>query len=105
MQRKVAEIAANNYVTTYLTALGDVENALVSVQTYGDEYDARRHQADAASKALLLSQERYTSGYTGYMEVLIAESAMFDSELQASATKAQQLYSYVYLYRALGGGW
>jgi len=105
VQRKEAEVAANNYVNTYLTALGDVENALVSVQTYGDEFDARSRQAAAATKALMLSQERYTNGYTGYLEVLVAESAMFDSELQASATKAQQLSAYIYLYRALGGGW
>jgi multidrug efflux system outer membrane protein len=105
LQRREAEVAANNYVNTYLTALGDVENALVAVQTYAEEFEARNRQAVAASKALTLSQERYTNGYTGYLEVLIAESSMFDSELQASATKAQQLSAYIYLYRALGGGW
>jgi len=54
---------------------------------------------------LMLSQERYKGGYTDYLEVLIAENAMFDSKLLASATKAQELISYVNLYRALGGGW
>jgi len=105
IQQQEAGIAANNYLNTYLRALGEVENALVSVQTYGEEYEARRKQAESASRWLMLSQERYNSGYTDYLEVLIAENAMLDSELQASATKAQQLSSYIYLYRALGGGW
>jgi multidrug efflux system outer membrane protein len=105
VQRKAAEIAANNYVNTYISALGEVENALVSVQTYTNEYEARKHQAAAASKTLMLSQERYNNGYTDYLEVLVAESAMFESELQASVTKAEQLTSYIRLYRSLGGGW
>ena len=105
IQKYQAEIAANNYLNTYVSALGEVENALVSIETYTDEFEARKHQAEAASKSLMLSQERYKSGYTDYLEVLIAENSMLDSELLASQIKAQQLSSYIYLYRALGGGW
>jgi multidrug efflux system outer membrane protein len=105
IQQKQAELAANYYFSTWLSALGEVESALVSVETYANEYEARKKQAESASKWLILSQERYNSGYTDYLEVLIAENAMLDSELQASATRAQQLSSYIYLYRALGGGW
>ncbi|MEI6061331.1 MAG: efflux transporter outer membrane subunit [Bacteroidota bacterium] len=105
IQRQSTEIAANNYVNTYISALGEVENSLMSIQAYSDEYEARSHQAAASTKALMLSQERYRQGYTDYLEVLVAESSMFDSELQASAIKAQQLTSYINLYRALGGGW
>lgn len=105
IQRKEAEIAANNYVNVYLSALGEVENSLVSIQTYQDEYMARNAQAEAALKALTLSRERYNNGYTEYLEVLIAENSMFDSELLASQAKAQQLSAYIQLYRTLGGGW
>ena len=105
LQREETKIAANNYVNVYIAALGEVESSLVAVQTLGDEYEARKRQAEAATKALMLSQERYNQGYTDYLEVLIAETAMFDSELAASATKSQQLSSYVQLYRSLGGGW
>jgi outer membrane protein, multidrug efflux system len=105
LQREETKIAANNYVNVYIAALGEVESSLVAVQTLGDEYEARKRQAEAATKALTLSQERYNQGYTDYLEVLIAETAMFDSELAASVTKAEQLSSYVSLYRSLGGGW
>jgi len=105
LQREETKIAANIYVNTYISALGEVESSLVAVQTLGDEYDARKRQAEAATKALMLSQERYNQGYTDYLEVLIAETSMLDSELAASATKSQQLSSYVQLYKSLGGGW
>lgn len=105
IQKYQAEIAANNYLNTYIAALGEVENALVSIDTYAGEYEARKRQAESAGKSLMLSQERYKSGYTDYLEVLIAENSMLDSELLASQIKAQQLSSYIYLYRALGGGW
>lgn len=105
IQKKQAELAANNYYNTWISALGEVENALVSIETYTGEFDARKKQAESASRWLVLSRERYNSGYSDYLEVLIAENAMLESELQASATRAQQLSSYIYLYRALGGGW
>ncbi len=105
IQRAQAEIAATSYINTYFSALSEVENALVSIETYGDEYEARKQQAESASKSLMLSQERYNNGYTDYLEVLIAETSMLESELQASQNKALQLSSYIYLYRALGGGW
>ena len=105
IQKYQAEIAANNYLNTYIAALGEVENALVSIETYAGEYEARKRQAESAGKSLMLSQERYRSGYTDYLEVLISENSMLDSELLASQIKAQQLASYIYLYRSLGGGW
>ena len=37
--------------------------------------------------------------------MIIAENALFDAELQESATRAQRLNSTVSLFRALGGGW
>jgi outer membrane protein, multidrug efflux system len=105
IQRKEAEIAGNRFLNVYISALGEVEGSLVSVQTYKEEYDARKHQAEVANKSLMLSKERYSNGYTNYLEVLIAEGIALDSELQASATRGQQLSAYVQLYRALGGGW
>lgn len=105
IQRKEAEIATNRFLTVYVSALAEVEASLVSVQTFREEYDARKHQAEVANKSLMLSKERYSNGYTNYLEVLIAEGIALDSELQASATRGQQLSAYVQLYRALGGGW
>ena len=104
-QRKEAEIALTKYLNAYRKALGEVDNALLAIQTYSDEFEARSRQASAARKSLALSQERYNSGYTDYLEVLVSETYMFDAEMLVSITRAQQLSATVSLYRALGGGW
>jgi len=105
IQRSEAEIAVNNYLNTYRTALADVENSLTGIKSYREEYAARSRQVEAARKALFLTKAKYTEGYTSYLEVLIAESYAFDAEMLASLTRGQQLSTTVSLYRALGGGW
>ena len=105
IQKAEAEIAVNNYLNTYRTALGDVENALLGNQLYREEYAARLRQVEAARKALMLTKAKYEQGFTNYLEVLIAESYAFDAEMLASFTRGQQLTTTVSLYRALGGGW
>jgi len=105
VQKAEAEIAVNNYLNTYRTALADVENSLVGIQSYREEYAARLRQVEAARRALMLTKAKYDAGFTSYLEVLIAESYAFDAELLASFTRGQQLTSTVALYRALGGGW
>jgi outer membrane protein, multidrug efflux system len=105
IQRAEAEIALNNYLNTYHTALGDVENSLYGIQSYREEYAARMRQVIAARKALMLTKAKYDSGYSSYLEVLISESYTFDAEMLLSITRAQQLGATVSLYRALGGGW
>jgi multidrug efflux system outer membrane protein len=105
IQKAEAEIAVNNYLNTYRTALADVENSLVGIQSYREEYAARQRQVQAARRALMLTKAKYDAGFTSYLEVLIAESYAFDAELLASYTRGQQLTSTVSLYRALGGGW
>jgi multidrug efflux system outer membrane protein len=102
-QRIVAAAAQRDQ--TVFQAFIDVDNALEYYRTYTAENAARLAQADAARRALELSKARYDFGYTSYLEVLTAENALFDAELQESATRAQRLNSTVALFRALGGGW
>jgi len=42
---------------------------------------------------------------SSYLEVLETERALFDVELELSATTREYYNSYVRLYKALGGGW
>jgi multidrug efflux system outer membrane protein len=104
-QRKEAEAAMYTYQKAYITALAEVEDALVACEMLKLESEARNGQAEAARAALTLSQARYDSGYTSYLEVLDAQRSLFNSELSASTVQQQRLNSYVQLYKALGGGW
>lgn len=103
-QTKSAEVAAYQYQQVYLRALQEVENALISIETIGNELESRRRQETTAKTALTLSQARYNDGYTSYLEVMDVQRSLFDIELLVSSLQQQYLTAHVDLYRALGGG-
>jgi multidrug efflux system outer membrane protein len=105
IQREVARQALYNYEKVVLNAFREVDDALVDVNTFGQEWSSRERQKKAAINAAKLSRARYDGGQTAYLEVLETERSMFNAELEASAVKGYQLSAYVYLYKALGGGW
>jgi multidrug efflux system outer membrane protein len=95
----------NNYENTFLNALREVEDAMIAVQTYRNEFALRRDQVMAAEDAARLSWIRYDGGLTSYLEVLDLQRSSFSSQLKASESLQLQLTSTVRLYQALGGGW
>jgi len=105
IQKETARQAQYNYEKTILNAFREVDDALVDIYTYKKELAARERQKVAAINAAMLSRARYDGGQTAYLEVLETERSMFSAELEASATMGYRLSSYVYLYKALGGGW
>jgi len=93
------------YVQTILQAFREVEDALVEIHTLDKESSARERQMAASQNAAGLSHARYDGGVTSYLEVLDSERSKFEAELAASQTYQQYLNAYVFLYKALGGGW
>jgi len=99
------ELLLNQYEQTILTALREVEDAMVSVRTYEKELAARRRQMEAAESATRLAWVRYEGGNTSYLEVLDLQRSLFSAQLKSSEALQLQLTSTVQLYQALGGGW
>jgi len=95
----------NNYEQTFYTALREVEDAMVAVNTYEEEYKIRSGQVKSAQNAVDLSWVRYEGGLTSYLEVLDVERSLFTAQLISSETFQNHLTSVVRLYQALGGGW
>ena len=93
------------YEQTFLTAIREVEDAMVAVETFRTEYDERMTQVEASTIATTLTWERYEQGLTSYLEVLDLQRSQFSSQLKASETLQLHLNSIVQLYLALGGGW
>ena len=105
MERQKTEQARLQYEKAVLNAFVEVENALISTDTYRREYEARSMQAMAAGGAATLSRARYDSGYTNYLELLENERTELDAQLLAAQALQLHLQSTVQLYKALGGGW
>ncbi|MGB2958379.1 MAG: TolC family protein [Bacteroidota bacterium] len=93
------------YENTVLIAFREVEDALVDVETYRLQLEAKQREHRAASLAADLSRSRYDKGVTSYLEVLETERSLFNVEIQLSALIQQYKNAYVGLYKALGGGW
>lgn len=105
IEKARAEQLIQVYEQSVLRALKEVEDALISFRTFGDEYRTRANQVKAARNASKLSRARYDAGETSYLEVLDTERSLFQAELAESVALRSQLVALTNLYKALGGGW
>ena len=105
IQKELASQALYRYEQAVLNAFREVDDALIDVNTYGREVESRERQKAAATNAAMLSRARYDGGQTAYLEVLDTERSLFNAELETAAAKGAMFSSYLYLYKALGGGW
>ena len=103
--RVEAQAARLSYQQTVLTAFREVEDRLAA---YGNdaERSAVLHRA-SAENALALSRARqlYAAGLTGFLDVLNAEIATYQSQNAAALGDLARMTDAVSLYVGLGGGW
>lgn len=105
IERARTEQSKRTYEKAVISAFKEVEDALISIQTYGNELKARELQTRSALSAQTLSQLRYDKGVTSYLEVITLQGYAFDAELSLSSTRRSLFQSYIDFYKALGGGW
>jgi multidrug efflux system outer membrane protein len=97
--------AVANYERSIIVAFKDVQDALVGIQTYGDQIKQQTDQVGALATSTRLAQVRYEGGQSSYLEVVNAQQELYSAQIALSTTRAGYLISYVQLYKALGGGW
>ncbi len=103
-QARYAELLSD-YHKTVLTALGDVENALVAVQQAADQQQRQQDAADKAARAYNFAQMQMAAGTTNILTVLNTETTLFTAQDELVQVKFEHLEALVELYQALGGGW
>jgi outer membrane protein, multidrug efflux system len=95
----------SDYHKTVLTALGNVEDALVAVQQTSEQ-ELRQHIAvDKARRAFEFSQLQMQAGTINVLTMLNTETALFTAQDTLVQVKYQHLQALVNLFQALGGGW
>jgi NodT family efflux transporter outer membrane factor (OMF) lipoprotein len=105
LQSAVAEQALASYEAAILTALEEVENALVGLSNSQRRAAALRSAVEAARNAVLLARQRYASGLIDFLTLLDAERTLLAIEDSLAATQAESASALIQLYKALGGGW
>jgi multidrug efflux system outer membrane protein len=105
VQNAREEQAVATYEQSVLTALQEVEDALVN---YAKEESRRRTLADAADanrRAVDLANQLYAAGRTDFLSVLQAQRDLYASQdalIQSTRSVSTNLIT---LYKSLGGGW
>ena len=94
-----------SYEGAIQNAFREVNDALVNLRQYTEREQALLISQEAAKKALELSENRYQSGYSSYIDVLEAQRAYNDSGLAFVQSRQARLIASVDLFKALGGGW
>ena len=99
------EQALKLYEKSVLSALGDVESALVNYGKEQTRYRSLLAAVNANRRALDMSNDLYTQGLVAFLNVLDAERAVYASENDLAQSEAIMASNLVALYKALGGGW
>ena len=104
-QQAALQQAHASYQATVLTALKDVEDALVALAGDRARLLSLRNAADAAANAALIARQRYASGLVDFQTVLETQRSLFNTQDAAASTSTDLGADHVRLYKALGGGW
>ncbi len=97
--------AALGYRQTVLTALQEVENALVSYRADQQQVAGLQESVAAWQNAFSLASASYRQGLSTFIEVLDAQRQLAQSRQQLASAQMQSGVDLVALYKALGGGW
>lgn len=93
------------YAKTLLDAFAEVEGALLTRKQEIDRRSRLQVFVNEADATLQTALDRYQRGLTDYLNVLDAQQANFQAELNLVKTQYAIYTNRVALYRALGGGW
>ena len=105
VQSALQEQSLIAYEASILTALEEVENALVAYVEVQHRRQSLSEATQAAHKAVELAQHKYQAGLTDFNNVLDAQRSLLSFQEQLAQSEGNVASNLVRLYKALGGGW
>ena len=93
------------YELSILTAVKDVENAVIDYALEQVRRKSLIKSVEAATRAVDLSRELYTTGLSDFLGVLEAERSLFQFQDQLALSEGSVVSNLIRLYKSLGGGW
>jgi multidrug efflux system outer membrane protein len=98
------DAAVDAYEKAVQSAFRDVADALARDGTLGDQLGAQQALVASSADSLKLSTARYDRGADTYLNVLVAQRALYSAQQSLVSTQLTGLTNGVALYKALGGG-
>lgn len=105
IQDAVREQALIAYRSSVLTALEEVENALVALANSRQRQAMLRDAARAAGNAERLARQQYQAGLVDFQTVLSTQRSLLSVQDSLKSSEADTATALIRLYKALGGGW
>ncbi|MBU1626353.1 efflux transporter outer membrane subunit [bacterium] len=105
IQEALQEQALITYQNTVLTALEDVENALVAYEKERERNSTLSKTVDAQKTTYDITTGLFESGITDRSEVLRSQMVLYQSQNQLIQSDFNVTLNIVALFKALGGGW
>ncbi len=93
------------YGDVFVTAIGEVENAIVQERQQHAQIEQLKTEAEIAGNALREARTRYREGLSDFLPVLTALQNEQNAQLNILQAQRQALSFRVQLLRALGGSW
>lgn len=97
--------ALYSYEKTVRNAFKEVNDSLDAITRYGEQLTELVAQQAVAQETLRIAQNRYSNGYSSYLDVLDAQRTLFSVQTSVVQAKNNLLLAQIDLYKALGGGW
>jgi outer membrane protein TolC len=98
------DAAIAHYNKTLITALSDVSDSILTLQSIEQQLVDAQQSMVLADKSYAITEQRYQAGMGSQLEVLIAELQLLQAESSFTLLKNQQQEAQVILIGALGGG-
>ncbi|MDD7998151.1 efflux transporter outer membrane subunit [Kosakonia radicincitans] len=93
------------YRQTVLSALQEVEDGLVELNTLQGEIAAQQRASDAAQESARVTRNQYEAGMIDYLDVATTENSSLSEQQSLLSLQSTQWVASVELIAALGGGW
>lgn len=100
-----AREAVYNYQKTLLTSFSEVVTHLKGIENSQKAFNVKEQEVKQLDTAITTARELYLNGYATYLEIITAQKALLEAELQLVGARRDLFVATVDLYRSLGGGW
>lgn len=104
-QNAATDQALHAYEQAVLTALSEVENALIACKRSAERIGSLRKAVAAAGEASTLASQRYEAGVIDMTTVLDTQRNDLALQETLATARADHATAHAQLYKALGGGW
>lgn len=108
-QKRLSEARRSELILQYhksiLTALQEVDNALVSADISQRQEISQQEIVVNAERSLRLTEARYRAGTDDLLSLLDAQRSLFQAQDSLVQQRLARLNAAVDLYKSLGGGW